>query len=64
MASISGALLKKIEDLLTRSPLETGEFRRIEGMGSHFVSLQSTHEGKQHFFSTTIAGKEIFFFKG
>lgn len=63
MTSISGALLKKIKDLLTQSPLEVGEFRRIEGMGSHFMSLQSTREGRQHFFSATVDGKEIFFFK-
>lgn len=30
-----------LKDLLSQSPLETGEIRRIEGMGELYVSLSS-----------------------
>jgi hypothetical protein len=63
MPSISRTLLKAIADMLELRPLQPGELRRLERMGSHSISLQPAHDGKQWLFSVSIKGKEYFIFK-
>ncbi len=48
---------------MKNEPLKLGELRRISGMGSHYASLNPTHEGKQHFFSVQVGEQPIYIYK-
>lgn len=63
MSSISTALHEKIARLVESQPLSEDEFRRIEGMGSHYISLSSEYKGTNHLFSLEINGRTYYIFK-
>lgn len=63
MSSISIFLRKQIERTIEERALEEDEFRRINGMGDHFMSLTAEHDGKQFFFSTVVGEQVIYIFK-
>ena len=63
MNLISQALRKKIERIIQVRPLERGEFRRIDGMGSHCISLSAEENGKSHFFSFDCGGVTVYLYK-
>lgn len=61
---VSSHLLKKLSDMLANTPLETGECRRVEGMGAHFISLEKVQDTHKRFLlSVKINGQEYFLFK-
>lgn len=60
---ISDALLESLADELKTSPLQNGEFRRIKGMGSHFVCLTPTHDGDEFFFAIMMGDQKIYIYK-
>lgn len=64
MASISKALIHKLEREVGTNPIQPGEFRRIEGMGSHYLSLESSRDGQAWFFKVPLSGVEYFVFFG
>lgn len=60
MAFVSQHLVAKIAAMLAASPLQSDEFRRIEGMGSHYLSLQPEYHGQGFMFSLSINGQELY----
>jgi hypothetical protein len=63
MSSISIALTNKLSESMKKDELKPGEYRGIEGMGSHYFSLSSTHDGKEHLFSAVVDGVTLYIFK-
>jgi hypothetical protein len=60
---MSIALQKQISASMNGTPLKQGEARGIEGMGSHFFSLQPTHNGRDHLFAGEVNGYTVYIFK-
>ncbi len=57
-------MLQKLRQEIEQRPLQDEEFRRIEGMGSHFISRQSLWGELKHFFKFSLEdGTTIYVFK-
>jgi hypothetical protein len=57
---VSLHLLKQLKSALAENPLQSGESRRIHGMGSHYISLSPEFEGRKFLFAVKIESQTIY----
>ncbi len=61
---MSKQMLQKLRREIAQKPLQDGEFRRIQGMGAHFMSQQPLWNEQRYFFKFNLEdGTPIFVFK-
>ncbi len=60
---ISSVFKSKIEEMIAVSPLNDDEFRRVVGMGSHYLSLSAKWDGNDPLFSIKLGDTTVFIFK-
>lgn len=59
MASISKAFKNKLAEHLQKNPLKEGEFRRIECLGTYFISLDKEHDGQRSMFYVSVGDQVV-----
>ena len=61
-AMITTKLKERLAENMANDPLKPGEFRRIKGLGGHYISLESKRGEQEWMFQIDINGEDFYIF--